>query len=130
MAYCSTECQLLDAPEHSQSCLSDGQPTLCATSPLSTYQRTHPEKWAIVLALCRLGIDRGFIIVVEETSEYVGISSWENVKPYLVEEVPAGGQHSVKVSLDTAKPDQHNIIVRNAQGGYYHARFAMMLQTM
>ena len=125
VAYCSTECRQLDAPEHSQSCINRGQVALDANNPVSRYQQTHPEQWATVVALCRLGVDRGFFIVVEDDTDYAGICSWENLKPRLVDEVPAGSPHPIKVSLDTAKADQHNIIVRNAQGGCYHARFAM-----
>jgi len=90
--------------------------------------QTHPEQWAAVLALCRLGVDRGFIIVVEEDTNYAALVSWENLKPLLDDEVPAGSQHPIKVSLDTAKADQHNVMVRNAQGGCYHVRFALVLQ--
>ena len=60
----------------------------------------------------------------------LGLFSWEILQQHLDVGVPEGCQHSVKVSLDTAKPDQHNIIVRSIDGGYYHARFAVMIEQL
>ena len=130
VAYCSDACQLADAPEHSPSCGHDGYKMLEGMSPLSRYQQTHPDQWATIVILCTLGIDRGFIIVVHEGSDYVGIYSWETLLRCIHAGVPQGKLQYVKVSLDTAKTDQHNIIVAHERGGCYHARFALMLQPM
>ena len=127
-AYCSAACQLADVPEHALLCGYHGNKKLKGVSPVSRYQQTHPQEWSKVLELCTLGVDRGHFIVVNEGSDYVGIYSWENLQQIMSVGAPEGMKRSVKASLDTAKADQHNIIVLDASGDFYHSRFAIMMQ--
>ena len=52
-------------------------------------------------------------------SDYVGLYSWDNLKQHIRMDVPEGSQHSIKASMDTAKADQHNIVVVAQDGGYF-----------
>jgi hypothetical protein len=126
VAYCSAECQAKDAPHHAPSCAHSGTRRLESTSPLSNYQQSHEKQWKVILLLCQLGADRGCVIVVHDGSDYVGLYDWANLKLHIG--VPEGSQHSIKASMDSAKADQHNIVVVAQDGGYYHARFAIMVK--
>ncbi len=103
--------------------------SLDAISPLSRYQQEHVDGWNKVVMLMTLGLDRKHLIIVRDYNEEVGVSNWENFQKYIDPAVvPSGKQHSVKVNLDTARDDQHNIVVLSKRhGSYYHARFSTMV---
>jgi hypothetical protein len=80
------------------------------------------------MMLCQLGVDRGFFLVVHQHSNYMGLYSWANLQHHVAVGSPEGAEHSIKASLDTAKSDQHNVVVVQSDGSFYHVRFALQVR--